>query len=185
MLKNLRVSLVLLLICGIMYPLAMTGVSQLIFPAKADGSVIEAKDGDVVGSELIGQSFKDAKYFMSRVSSIEYNASGSGSGNYAPSNEDMIERTKNDIKAFLENNPDVQKEDIPADLLTNSGSGLDPHISPMAAKIQVPRIADVRDMDEEQLVSLIIKNTDGRQYGILGEPRVNVLQLNMELDRLK
>jgi K+-transporting ATPase ATPase C chain len=185
MLKNLRVSLVLLLICGIMYPLAMTAISQLIFPAKADGSVIEAKGGDVVGSELIGQSFKDPKYFMSRVSSIEYNASGSGSGNYAPSNVEMIERTKNDIKAFLESNPDVQKEDIPADLLTNSGSGLDPHISPMAAKIQVPRIADVRDISEEQLESLIIKNTEGRQYGILGEPRVNVLQLNMELDRLK
>lgn len=185
MLKNLRVSLVLLLICGIIYPLFMTGITQVIFPAKADGSVIKDEDGNVVGSELIGQNFKDPKYFSSRVSSIEYDAAGSGSGNYAPSNEDMIERTKNDIKSFLENNPDVQKEDIPADLLTNSGSGLDPHISPLAAKIQVPRIADARGVSGEQLESLISKNTERRQYGILGEPRVNVLQLNLELDRLK
>jgi K+-transporting ATPase ATPase C chain len=185
MLKNLRVSLVLLLICGIIYPLAMTGVAQVMFPAKADGSLIKDEGGKVVGSELIGQSFKNPKYFSGRISSIEYNASGSGSGNYAPSNEDMIERTKNDIKAFLENNPDVEKEDIPADLLTNSGSGLDPHISPVAAKIQVPRIAEARGISEEQLESLITKNTEKQQYGVLGESRINVLQLNLELDRLK
>ncbi len=185
MLKNLRLILVLLLICGVMYPLAMTGISQVIFPAKADGSLIKDEDGNVVGSELIGQSFKDPKYFTGRVSSIEYNASGSGSGNYAPSNEDMIKRTTSDIKAFLEKNPDVQTGDIPADLLTNSGSGLDPHISPLAAKIQVPRIADTRGISEERLESLIEENTEARQYGVLGESRVNVLQLNMELDRLK
>ncbi|MGG3451818.1 potassium-transporting ATPase subunit KdpC [Domibacillus aminovorans] len=183
MLKNLRLSLVLLLICGVAYPLAMTGISQVIMPAKADGSMIKDEDGNDVGSELIGQMFTDPSYFSGRVSSIEYNGAGSGSGNYAPSNEDMIERTKEDMEAFLKNNPDVNKEDIPADLLTNSGSGLDPHISPMAAEIQVPRVASERGLSEEELEKLIEKHTEGRQFGVFGEPRVNVLKLNMALDQ--
>lgn len=185
MLKNMRIALVLLLICGVVYPLGMTGISKLMMPAKAEGSLITNEDGKVVGSELIGQTFKDPKYFSGRVSSIEYNAAGSGSGNYAPSNEEMIKRTKKDIEAFLKANPDVKKSDIPADLLTNSGSGLDPHISPMAAKIQVPRIAKLRGIDEDVLYTLINEHTEGRQWGVFGEPRVNVLNLNMELDRLK
>ena len=184
MLKNLRISLVLLLICGVAYPLAMTGISQVIMPAKADGSMIQDEEGNVVGSELIGQMFTDPSYFSGRVSSIEYNAAGSGSGNYAPSNQDMIERTKKDIEAFLKNNPDVKKEDIPADLLTNSGSGLDPHISPIAARIQVPRVARERGLTEEKLENLIKEQTEGRQFGVFGEPRVNVLKLNMALDQL-
>lgn len=183
MLKNLRISLVLLIICGLAYPMAVTGLSVLTMPAKAEGSLIES-NGEVVGSKLIGQMFKDPKYFSGRVSSIEYNAAGSGSGNYAPSNKDMIERTKKDIDAFLEANPDVKKEDIPADLLTNSGSGLDPHISPLAAEIQVPRIAKERGIVEEDLYRLIKAKTEGRQLGIFGEPRVNVLELNMALDQL-
>ncbi len=185
MMKNVRIALVLLLICGVVYPLGMTGISKLMMPAKAEGSLITNEDGKVVGSELIGQTFKDPKYFSGRVSSIEYNAAGSGSGNYAPSNEEMIERTKKDIESFLKANPDVKKSDIPADLLTNSGSGLDPHISPMAAKIQVPRIAELRGIDENVLYTLIKEHTEGRQWGVFGEPRVNVLNLNMELDRLK
>lgn len=184
MLKNLRISLVLLLICGVAYPLAMTGISQVIMPAKADGSMIQDEDGDIVGSELIGQMFTDPSYFSGRVSSIEYNAAGSGSGNYAPSNQDMIERTKKDIEEFLKNNPYVEKEDIPADLLTNSGSGLDPHISPIAARIQVPRVARERGLTEEKLEKLIKEQTEGRQFGVFGEPRVNVLKLNMALDQL-
>ncbi|WP_197032408.1 potassium-transporting ATPase subunit KdpC [Bacillus sp. UNC41MFS5] len=183
MLKNLRISLVLLIICGLAYPMAVTGLSALTMPAKAEGSLIES-NGEVVGSKLIGQMFKDPKYFSGRVSSIEYNAAGSGSGNYAPSNKDMIERTKKDIEAFLAANPDVKKEDIPADLLTNSGSGLDPHISPLAAEIQVPRIAKERGIEEEDLYRLIKVKTEGRQLGIFGEPRVNVLELNMALDQL-
>lgn len=184
MFKNIRISLALLLICGLAYPLAMTGISQVIMPAKADGSLIIDEDGNIVGSELIGQMFTDPSYFSGRVSSIEYNAAGSGSGNYAPSNEDMIERTKKDIDAFLKNNPDVKKEDIPADLLTNSGSGLDPHISPMAAELQVPRVASERGLSEDELMKLIEAYTEGRQFGVFGEPRVNVLQLNMALDQL-
>lgn len=183
MLKNLRISLVLLIICGLGYPLAVTGISMLTMPSKAEGSLIES-NGEVIGSKLIGQMFKDPKYFTGRVSSIEYNAAGSGSGNYAPSNKDMIERTKKDIEAFIAANPDVKKEEIPADLLTNSGSGLDPHISPLAAQIQVPRIAKERGMDEEDIYQLIKERTDGRQLGIFGEPRVNVLELNMALDKL-
>ncbi|MEB6549688.1 potassium-transporting ATPase subunit KdpC [Heyndrickxia sporothermodurans] len=184
MFKNIRISLALLLICGLAYPLAMTGISQVIMPAKADGSLITDEDGNIVGSELIGQMFTDPSYFSGRVSSIEYNAAGSGSGNYAPSNEDMIERTKKDIDAFLKNNPDVKKEDIPADLLTNSGSGLDPHISPMAAEIQVPRVANERGLSEDKIMNLIEEYTEGRQFGFFGEPRVNVLQLNIALDQL-
>lgn len=184
MLKNLRISLVLLFICGVAYPLAMTGISQVIMPAKADGSMIQDEDGNSVGSELIGQMFTDPSYFRGRVSSIEFNAAGSGSGNYAPSNQDMIERTKKDIEAFLKNNPDVKIEDIPADLVTNSGSGLDPHISPKAARIQVPRIARERGLTEGVLEKLIQEHTEGRQFGVFGEPRVNVLKLNMALDQL-
>ncbi|EIJ79927.1 potassium-transporting ATPase C chain [Bacillus methanolicus PB1] len=184
MLKNLRISIVLLLICGVVYPFAMTGISKLFMPAKAEGSLINEK-GNVIGSELIGQMFTNPNSFRGRVSSIEYNAAGSGSSNYAPSNKEMIERTKQDIEAFLAANPNIKREDIPADLLTNSGSGLDPHISPMAAKIQVPRIADARGISEEQLYNLIAENTEGRQYGIFGEPRVNVLKLNLALDRMK
>lgn len=183
MLKNLRISLVLLIVCGLAYPMAVTGISMLIMPDKAEGSMIKS-NGKVVGSELIGQMFKDPKYFSGRVSSIEYNAAGSGSGNYAPSNKDMIERTKKDIKAFLKANPNVSQEDIPADLLTNSGSGLDPHISPLAAEIQVPRIAKERGMNEKDIYQLIKEHTEGRQFGIFGEPRVNVLELNMALDKL-
>lgn len=184
MLKNIRLCLVLLIICGLGYPMAVTGVTNLTMPAKAKGSLIE-ENGKVVGSELIGQMFKDPKYFSGRVSSIEYNAAGSGSGNYAPSNKDMIERTKKDIEAFLVANPDVKKKDIPSDLLTNSGSGLDPHITPLAAKIQVPRIAKVRGIDEEEIYELIKTHTEGRQLGVFGEPRVNVLKLNMDLDQMK
>jgi potassium-transporting ATPase KdpC subunit len=180
-LKNLRLSLVLLVVCGLAYPMAVTGLASLTMPAKAEGSLIEV-DGKMIGSELIGQMFKDPKYFSGRVSSIEYNAAGSGSGNYAPSNKDMIERTKKDIEAFLAANPDVKKEDLPSDLLTNSGSGLDPHISPLAAEIQGPRIAKIRGVAEEDISKLIKKHTEGRQLGVFGEPRVNVLKLNMELD---
>ncbi|MDH4619909.1 potassium-transporting ATPase subunit KdpC [Brevibacillus sp. AY1] len=184
MLKNIRISLVLLFICGLAYPLIMTGISQVLMPDKANGSMITDEDGNVMGSELIGQKFTDPSYFTGRVSSIEYNASGSGSGNYAPSNEALIERTKNDIELFVQNNPNVNKEDIPADLLTNSGSGLDPHITPLAAEIQIPRIANERGVSEEVLLSLIKEHTEGRLFGIFGEPRVNVLNLNIALDEL-
>ena len=183
--KNVRVSILLFIVCGIIYPLLMTGASQLLFPEKADGSLIIDGEGRVIGSELIGQHFTDPSYFSGRISSIGYDASGSGSANYAPSNEEMIARTKADIELFLEKNPDVSREDIPADLLTNSGSGLDPHISPMAARIQVARVAQARGISEEKVEKLVSAHTEGRQLGLFGEPRVNVLALNQELDRLE
>ncbi|WP_232698801.1 potassium-transporting ATPase subunit KdpC [Brevibacillus daliensis] len=185
MLKNLRVSLLLLIICGLIYPLAMTGIAQAIMPYKADGSLIVDKDGTVIGSELIGQKFTEPGYFIGRVSSIEYNAAGSGSNNYAPSNPAMIERTEIDLQAFLAANPDIKQEDVPADLMTNSASGLDPHLSPKAAKVQVPRIAKERNMDPNVLYQLVDKHIEGRSLGLFGEPRVNVLKLNMALDQLQ
>ena len=185
MLKNIRLVLVLLVICGIAYPLLMTGVSQVIMPAKADGSLIKNESGEIVGSELIGQSFKDPGYFHGRISSINYDAAGSGTPNYSPSNEEMVERTKNDIAEFLKENPTIKKEDIPSDLMTNSGSGLDPNVSPQGAIVQVPRIAKERGLSEKSLYNLIDKFTEGRSLGLFGEPRINVLKLNIALDELK
>ncbi|MGC5327415.1 potassium-transporting ATPase subunit KdpC [Brevibacillus sp. SYSU BS000544] len=185
MIKSIRISLVLLLLCGLAYPLAMTGIAQVLMPAKANGSLITDSQGIIVGSTLIGQTFTDPKYFSGRISSIEYNAASSGSGNYAPSNAAMIERTQKDIEAFLAANPGVKREDIPADLLTNSGSGLDPHISPEAAKIQVPRIAAARGIDAAKINALVEATTEGPDIGLFGDPRVNVLKLNLALDQLK
>ena len=185
MLKNIRLVLVLLVICGIAYPLLMTGVSQVIMPAKADGSLIKNESGEIIGSELIGQSFKDPGYFHGRISSINYDAAGSGTPNYSPSNEEMVERTKNDIAEFLKENPTIKKEDIPSDLMTNSGSGLDPNVSPQGAIVQVPRIAKERGLSEKSLYNLIDKFTEGRSLGLFGEPRINVLKLNIALDELK
>ena len=185
MLKNIRLVLVLLVICGIAYPLLMTGVSQVIMPAKADGSLIKNESGEIIGSELIGQSFKDPGYFHGRISSINYDAAGSGTPNYSSSNEEMVERTKNDIAEFLKENPTIKKEDIPSDLMTNSGSGLDPNVSPQGAIVQVPRIAKERGLSEKSLYNLVDKFTEGRSLGLFGEPRINVLKLNIALDELK
>ncbi|MCG7318874.1 MULTISPECIES: potassium-transporting ATPase subunit KdpC [Brevibacillus] len=185
MLKNIRVSLVLLLICGVIYPLLMTGIAQALMPAQADGSLITDATGKVVGSKLIGQTFTNPKYFSGRVSSIEYNAAGSGSNNYAPSNPELVERTKKDVTAFLAANPTIEQVAIPADLVTNSASGLDPHITPEAARVQVPRIAALRNLTTDQLNQLISKHTEDRSLGLFGEKRVNVLELNMALDQVK
>ncbi|QOS98778.1 potassium-transporting ATPase subunit KdpC [Brevibacterium sp. JNUCC-42] len=185
MLKNIRVSLVLLLICGVIYPLLMTGIAQALMPIQANGSLITDVNGNVVGSKLIGQTFTDPKYFSGRVSSIEYNAAGSGSNNYAPSNPELIERTKKDVAAFLVANPTIVQAAVPADLVTNSASGLDPHITPEAARVQVPRIAAVRNLTNEQLNQLISKHTEDRSLGLFGEKRVNVLELNIALDQVK
>lgn len=184
-LTNLRLSFVLLLICGLAYPLAMTGIAQIVLPFQASGSLITDESGTVLGSELIGQTFADPKYFSGRVSSIDNDAAGSGSNNYAPSNPALIERTQKDLEAFLKANPGVGKEEIPADLLTNSGSGLDPHISPQAAYVQVERIANARKLDPAKLRALIGQHTEGRSLGVFGEPRVNVLKLNLALDAQK
>ncbi|MFJ7754594.1 potassium-transporting ATPase subunit KdpC [Peribacillus muralis] len=185
MLKNLRLVFVLLLICGVAYPVLMTGLAQLTMPAKAEGSLIKDQSGKLIGSEMIGQSFQDPRYFQGRVSSIEYDAANSGTLNYSPSNEELIDRTKKDISKFLEENPTVDKADIPSDLMTNSGSGLDPNISPDSAKVQVPRIAHERELTIEKVYLLVKKYTRSRSMGLFGEPRINVLELNMALDQLK
>jgi K+-transporting ATPase ATPase C chain len=197
MLREIRPAIVLLLvltaITGLAYPLAMTGIAGAIFPAKAQGSLIE-KDGKVVGSALIGQEFKDDKYFHGRPSatlapdpndstktvSAAYNAANSGGSNLGPTSKALADRLKEDVEKLKAENPNAS---VPVDLVTTSASGLDPDISPDAAQFQVPRVAKVRNMSEDALKVLVAANTQGRLLGFLGEPRVNVLALNLALDR--
>jgi K+-transporting ATPase ATPase C chain len=197
MLREIRPAIVVLLaltlITGLVYPLAMTGIAEVIFPRQAQGSLIE-RDGKVVGSELIGQLFTSDKYFHGRPSSTTapdpkdatktipapYNAANSGGSNLGPSNKALIDRVQGDIEALKKENPAAA---VPADLVTTSASGLDPHISPEAALFQVPRIAKARNLPEDRIRQLVEDNTEGRFLGLLGEPRVNVLLLNLALDR--
>ncbi|MBH5320448.1 potassium-transporting ATPase subunit KdpC [Paenibacillus sp. GSMTC-2017] len=177
----IRTSFVLMLLCGVLYNLAVTGIAQVIMPNKADGSLVYNEDGGVIGSKLIGQSFADPKLFHGRVSSIDYDADGSGTPNYAPSNPDLLTRTQESIEAWKTNNPKVPVDQLPIDLITNSGSGLDPHISVKAALAQVPRISELSGMSEEELETLVEEHTEGRLLGLFGEPTVNVLLLNKDL----
>jgi K+-transporting ATPase ATPase C chain len=180
----IRVSLVFLVLCGIVYPLVCTGIAQVLMPANANGSMIQNSKGEIVGSELIGQKFADPKYFQGRVSSIDYKAEASGTNNYAPSNPDMLKRTQESIENWKANNPDVPVSQLPIDLITNSGSGLDPHITPQSAKAQVPRVSKLTGIPVAQLQQLVEQRTEGRDLGLFGEPRVNVLQLNLALNAL-
>ena len=198
MLREIRPAIVVLvaltLITGLIYPLVMTGIAGLIFPRQAQGSLIE-RDGKVVGSELIGQVFTSDKYFHGRPSATTapdpkdatktipapYNAANSGGSNLGPSNKALIDRVQGDIDALKKENPSTP---IPADLVTTSASGLDPHISPEAALFQVPRIAKARNLPEDRIRQLVEDNAEGRFLGFLGEPRVNVLLLNLALDRI-
>ncbi|WP_256758589.1 potassium-transporting ATPase subunit KdpC [Cohnella sp. WQ 127256] len=179
-----RASLVFIILCGIIYPLATTGIAQLIMPHNANGSLIKDSSGNVIGSELIGQKFEDPKYFQGRVSSIDYNAAGSGSNNYAPSNPDMLQRTQDSIEAWKKLNPDVPVSKLPIALITNSGSGLDPHITPASAEVQIPRISKLTGLLTADLEKLVDKHTESRDLGVFGEPRVNVLKLNLALQAL-
>ncbi|MCM3129311.1 potassium-transporting ATPase subunit KdpC [Paenibacillus provencensis] len=178
---SLRVSLALMLLLGLGYNLLVTGIAQLIMPHQADGSLIYDEQQEPIGSELIGQNFTAPAFFHGRISSIEYNAAGSGSGNYAPSNPDMLARTEAFIQKWQTENPEVPISQLPADLVTNSGSGLDPHISPEAARVQIPRISAETGISEEELAQMVEQHTTGRQFGFLGEPVVSVLELNLEL----
>jgi len=198
MLREIRPALVVLialtLITGVVYPLAMTGIAEAIFPKQAQGSLIE-RDGTVVGSALIGQVFSSDKYFHGRPSATTapdpndptktvaapYNAANSGGSNYGPSNKALIDRVQGDIDALKKENPNAP---VPIDLVTTSASGLDPDISPEAAIFQIPRIAKTRNLPENRIRQLVDDNTEGRLLGLLGEPHVNVLQLNFALDRL-
>ena len=197
MLRELRPALVLIalftVITGLVYPLAMTGVAQVLFPSQANGSLVVV-DGKVVGSSLIGQAFSEDRYFQGRPSATvapdpkdlsktvdaPYNAANSGGSNLGPTSKALIERVRKDVEIRKAENP---KARVPTDLVTASGSGLDPHISPDAAFFQVPRVAKARNMPEDRLRQLVEQHIEGRVLGLLGEPRVNVLALNMALDR--
>jgi potassium-transporting ATPase KdpC subunit len=196
MLREIRPAILLLLlltaITGLAYPLAMTAIAGVIFPKQAQGSLIE-KDGKVIGSTLIGQEFKQDKYFHGRPSATlapdpadstktvpaPYNAANSGGSNLGPTSKALSDRLKEDVEKLKAENPNAA---VPVDLVTTSASGLDPDISPEAAHFQVPRIAKARNMPEEGIRKLITENTQGRYAGLLGEPRVNVLALNLALD---
>ncbi len=172
-------------VTGIVYPLAVTGVAKVVFPDQAAGSLI-VKDGKPVGSKLIGQNFTEPKYFWGRPSAtgpMPYNASASSGSNQGPLNPALVDAVKGRIETLKAADP-TNPAPIPADLVTASGSGLDPHISPAAARWQAPRIARIRGLSEADVTKLIHAHTEGRQLGLLGEPRVNVLTLNLALDRL-
>lgn len=170
------------LLTGIVYPLVVTALAQVMFKEKANGSLI-TKDGKVIGSSLIGQSFTGEQYFYSRPSAagVSYDATSSGSTNWGQTNKLLINRVKTS-QSFLQKDSPNQK--VPIDLVTASASGLDPHITPAAASFQIARIARVRQISEQQLHNLVNKHTETRQLGVLGEPRVNVLELNLDLDSL-
>src|SRR6266436_2767082 len=183
-LPGLRIKIFMTILLGVIYPLAITGICQVFFPHQANGSLITA-GGKVIGSELIGQNFTKPEYFQPRPSaagSDGYDPTASGGSNYVPTNQKLIDRVKASIEKFRKENPDYHGP-IPADLLTTSASGLDPHISPASAEAQAMRVAKARGIGVDQTNRMIAEFTEGPSLGVLGEPRVNVLKLNLALDR--
>lgn len=197
--QSLVVTLILLLLCGFVFPVLLSGISAVIFPSQANCSLVYA-DGQAVGAANVGQDFTEPYFMKGRPSAYNYNTYyedeqgnqyyndgsefaglSSGSNNYAPSNPALTERVEADIEAFLEANPDVKREDIPADLMTASGSGLDPHITPESARIQIPALAASSGLSEEQLEQIVEDNTEGKLLGIFGEETVNVLGVNLDI----
>lgn len=191
--KPLLVSVVLLFICGLAYPLLLTGISHILFPNQANGSLVTI-NGQAVGSKLIGQDFSDPRFMKSRPSAVNYNTytqedkksgdytgPGSGSNNYAATNPELVKRAEADLSEFLKANPSIQREDIPTDLLTASASGLDPHISPASAAVQIPALAESTGLSQEMLETIVKKNTKGKLIGIFGEETVNVLMINLDI----
>ena len=198
MLRQIRPAIVLIVLMtvltGLAYPLAITGIAQLLFPHQAAGSLVE-KDGKVIGSELVGQNFTSEKYFHGRPSATTdtdpndstktvpapYNAGNSGGSNAGPTSKALIERVQGDVKTLKDEN----SAPVPVDLVTTSASGLDPDITPAAAEFQVPRVAKARNLPEDRVRTLVAENTTGRALGLFGEPRVNVLKLNLALDAMR
>ena len=183
-LPGLRIKLLMTILLGVIYPLLITGICQVIFPHQANGSLATV-NGKVIGSEIIAQNFTKPEYFQPRPSAAGndgFDATSSGGSNYGPTNQKLIDRMKASLEKFHKENPDYQGP-IPADLLTTSASGLDPHLSPDSTLAQAPRVAKARGISEEQVKQLIAQFTEAPDLGILGEPRVNVLKLNLALDQ--
>lgn len=179
--RAIRFSLVFLVLTGLLYPPATTGLAQMLFPHQANGSLIKGANGEVIGSELIGQPFTKPEFFQGRVSQVKYDASATGGSNLAPSDEALLGRVKADVEKWKAENPG---QPLPSDLLTASGGGVDPHITPEAALAQVARVSKATGIDEARLKDLVNQHTEGRTLGIFGEPRVNVLKLNLALQQL-
>ncbi|WP_020617894.1 potassium-transporting ATPase subunit KdpC [Paenibacillus daejeonensis] len=182
---SLRLSLLLMLVCGLFYNMAVTGIAQVIMPERADGSLLQDGEGTIIGSSLIGQLFTDPGYFQSRISSTGYAADASGSTNYAPTHPDLAARVDRSLADWRQANPEVPAGQVPGDLLTQSASGLDPHISPEAAYAQIPRISRLSGIAQDELRALVERHTEGRVLGFLGEPVVWLLPLNLDLDARK
>ena len=197
--QSLSVTLILMLLCGLVFPTLLSGISAVLFPSQANGSLIYV-DGQAVGAENIGQDFTEPYFMKGRPSAYGYNTYyedeqgnqyyndgsefaglSSGSNNYAPSNPALVERVEADIEAFLKENPEVKREDLPADLMTASGSGLDPHITPESARIQIPALAAASGLSEGELEQIVEDNTKGKLLGIFGEETVNVLGVNLDI----
>ena len=183
--KNLLISILMTIVTtillGVIYPLVVTGLAQLIFPHKANGQLIQ-KDGQIVGSALIGQGFSGPEYFHSRPSAAGngWDAANSAGSNYGPTNQKLLDRVKGDVATDEADRPGVP---VPIDLVTTSASGFDPHITPAAAEFQLARVAKARAANPDEVRALVAKHTEARQLGFLGEPRVNVLELNLDLDQ--
>jgi K+-transporting ATPase ATPase C chain len=181
----LRVTLVTLVLTGILYPLAATGVEQLLFPKQANGSLVVNDKGNVIGSELIGQPFSKPSYFQPRISAAGdkgYDATASSGSNFGPTSKKLHDRVQADIERLTKENPEAPGP-VPSDLVTASASGLDPHLSPDAARWQIPRVAKARGITQERIRDAVAQAIEGRDLGLFGEPRVNVLLLNLALDR--